>query len=72
MNATIAFPRWDEGTPADKQYTDFDDIRRAHGIEEVRSQVLPVIERAIEKARESQQNEQAQEQAKTRGSLARN
>lgn len=70
VNATVAFPRWDEGTPADKQHTDFDDIRREHGIGEVRSQVLPVIERAIEQARESQRNEQAQE--KTRGSLTRN
>lgn len=69
MNATVVYPQWDEGTPADKHHTDFDDIRRSHGIEEVRSQVAPVIERIIEKARESQQNEHEHE--KTRGSLAR-
>ncbi len=71
VNATVAFPRWDESTPADRQHTDFDDIRRELGLEEVRSQVLPVIERAVEMAREKRQNEQEQEQSKTRGSLAR-
>ncbi|MDR0362631.1 MAG: hypothetical protein LBJ46_08135, partial [Planctomycetota bacterium] len=72
-NVTTVFPVWSEGIPVDKHHTDFDDLRRINtreggdgrdGFEAVRSQLAPVIERAIEQTRE---NRQGQEQVKTRG-----
>lgn len=69
VNGTAVFPRWAATTPADKQFKDFDDIRRVHGVESVRSQIMPAVERAVERAKENKQKEQEQE--KTRNSLSR-
>ncbi len=69
VNGQAVFPRWEANTPAGKGHKDFDDVRKIHGTEAVRSQLTPVIEREVERSKE-QQTQQA-EQEKTRGSLAR-